>query len=118
MTVKINSATVIKVLGKPVSGSFRTKTGMSAIAIGDHLSMGQPATEIRAYPPHPTSQTHPPGPNPAQPGGVAGIIAEVGSDNISLKLDHGETVTVKINSATVIKVWASPVSGPPNSRPA
>jgi hypothetical protein len=50
-TVKINSSTVVKVMGKVVSGPSELKPGMRAMVLGEHLSVGQPATEIRAYAP-------------------------------------------------------------------
>jgi hypothetical protein len=48
----------------------------------------------------------------AQPPGVTGISAEVGSDSNSLELGNGQAVPVKIHSATMIKVMGKLVSGP------
>ena len=50
VTIKINDATVVKVNGQPATAAD-LKVGMNAMVIGQHLSMGNPATEIRAYMP-------------------------------------------------------------------
>ena len=50
ITIKMNDATVVKVNGQAAKASD-LNAGMNAMVIGQHLSMGNPATEIRAYTP-------------------------------------------------------------------
>ena len=50
ITIKMNDATVVKVNGQAAKASDLS-AGMNAMVIGQHLSMGNPATEIRAYTP-------------------------------------------------------------------
>lgn len=101
--LKFNSGTVIKVMGKPVEGASALQPGMKAFVAGDHLSLGQPATEIRAYPPS-TESGQSSGGNSAHTGGMSGIIASIGNGEISLKLNNGQTFTFKFNGSTVFNV--------------
>ena len=97
ITIKMNDATVVKVNGQ-VAKASDLNVGMNAMVIGQHLSLGNPATEIRAYTPKPAT-------NPsAQPGGVRGTITQVGSDSVSIKISNGKVITIKMNDATVVKV--------------
>ncbi|MCX6995993.1 MAG: hypothetical protein NTV49_02650 [Kiritimatiellaeota bacterium] len=50
IAVNYNSATVVKVNGQ-VAKASDLKVGMTAMVIGQHISMGTPITEIRAYMP-------------------------------------------------------------------
>lgn len=96
-TIKVNNATVVKVDGKAVKLAD-LKAGMSTMVIGEHLSQGNPAKEIRAYTgQHGTSQ-------PAHTGGVTGTITQVGSGSITIKLSNGHVAEIKFNDATVVNV--------------
>ena len=97
IAIKINEATVVKVNGQAVKAAD-LKADMKAMVIGNHLSAGNPATEIRAYTPQ--SATTP----PTKPGGVSGIITQVGGNSVSIKLGNGQVVAININDATVVKV--------------
>ena len=52
IAITINGATVVKVNGQ-LATAADLQVGMRAMVIGNHLSLGQPATEIRAYMPKP-----------------------------------------------------------------
>jgi RNA polymerase sigma factor (sigma-70 family) len=103
VAVTINAATVVKVNGK-VATAADLQVGMRAFAVGDHLSVGQPATEIRAYTPKPqgTGTTPPAAP---QPGGLAGTITQIGDTSVSIQPNgNGNPIAITINAATVVKV--------------
>jgi preprotein translocase subunit YajC len=111
VTVKLNDSTVVKVVGKPVASAADLKVGMRAIALGQHLSLGQPATEIRAYPsPAGTGQTNQPASRAAPAVGMTGTITEVGTNSIALKAGNAPAVTVKIAAATVVRLAGKPVA--------
>jgi Ethanolamine utilization protein EutJ (predicted chaperonin) len=98
VAVTLNDATVVKVLGK-VATAADLKVGMTAIVIGP---AGQPATEIRAYPPPTTSPSPSPTPKPY----VYGNITEAGAASITVQPPTGQAVVVPLNDATVVKIGA------------
>jgi hypothetical protein len=97
--VNFNAATVVKVDGQAAKASD-LKTGLKAIAVGEHISLGTAVTEIRAYTPKP-AQTRP---SPAAQGSVSGTITQVSDSRMTLQFGNGQTIAVNFNAATVVKV--------------
>ena len=110
VAVTINEATVVKVGGK-VATAAELKVGIRAAVVGQHISMGQPATEIRAYlPTTPTTSSTRPASGTAPASSTApaltGTITAVTSGSVTIQPSSGKpiTITITINDATVVKV--------------
>lgn len=111
VTVNYNSSTVVKVNGKAATADD-LKVGMHAGISGQHLSLGNPATEIRAYTPststRPTSAT-PPSSTSTKPT-LFGTITAVSDSTVTIQITGGNQFTVTINDATVVIVSGKTVT--------
>jgi hypothetical protein len=102
--VTLNAGTVIKISGNAATLAD-LKTGMYIYALG---AKGQPATEIRAYPPKPaTTQTSP----PATTISAFGTVTDITGSIVTLATQTA-TIKVSFDTATVFNINGNKSAGP------